>query len=104
MKVYYKKLFPALFIQMAYLMLMPMVYLFFSFLAFGEGDNSFMYTNANLVISNLITLLPISIFNCINYIKNKKNHLPKTHFIIAQLTIMVLYFIKVSDVIYTLIF
>lgn len=63
-------------------------------LAFGEGANSFMYSDINNVIFIIVMFIPETIFNIYRILKNRKenNFIKSKNYIITQ-TIIFLIFI-----------
>lgn len=84
--------------EIIYFFLAGLCYTLFSFFAFGEGANSFMYTNANTFIYIGIKVVMPSIVNIINIFKywnNCKNKV--TIHLVAQAIIIAL---LIGEIIY----
>lgn len=86
--------------EVTFILLFHVIYILFSFIAFGEGNNSFMYTKANAYISIFIQFgIPI-IINIVKYLKYRNVDQSKTIiFSIAQCLVVALLVLKLITVI-----
>lgn len=77
--------------EVTIILLFEVIYILFSFLAFGEGNNSFMYTKANACIGVTIQFGIPTIINFVKYFKYRTIDKAKTIiFSIAQSLVIAL--------------
>lgn len=80
-----------LLIEIAYCLAIFFGYTFFSFFAFGEGNNSFMYTPANTLIDLALIFIPPLGFNIYKFIKSRSIDAFKAkNYLLVQMVIIAL--------------
>lgn len=73
-------------IEVAYFYLIEIGYAVFSMMTFGEGANSFMYSEANGVIYVCLMIVPPTILNMIKAKKYWKSNNPKSrNYVVAEI-------------------
>lgn len=86
-------------IEIAYFYLIEIGYAIFSMLMFGEGENSFMYTDKNGVIYVCLMIVPPTTFNIYKAKKYwKKNQSKSINYLLAEIIMIALtaYFVANS--------
>ncbi len=78
-------------VEVAYFYLIEVGYAVFSMVMFGEGANSFMYSNANGLICVGLMIVPQSIFNIYKAKKYWKSYRPKSvNYLLVEILMIVL--------------
>ena len=78
-------------VEVAYFYLIETGYAVFSMLMFGEGANSFMYSNSNGMIYVGLMIVPQSIFNIYKAKKYWKSYRPKSvNYLLVEILMIVL--------------
>jgi len=91
MKFNFLHLFKILAIEIAYFFFIELGYAVFSMLAFGEGANSFMYSQENQIIYFILLFFPQSIFNMLKAKKYWNNSRIKSiNYIITQIVFFIM--------------
>ncbi len=78
-------------VEVAYFYLIEVGYAVFSMIMFGEGANSFMYSNSNGIIYVGLMIVPQTIFNIYKVKKYWKSYRPKSvNYLLVEILMIIL--------------